>query len=71
MSKKLAISFVVVWLLVTIPAVVMLVSKKNQPVVKPQEPRGVYGMPPEYELAKRKNDLNKKLSNHLTLQRTC
>ena len=54
MNKKLVISFAIIWLLVTIPAVVMLVSKKSQPTDKHQEPQGVYGMPPEYELAKRK-----------------
>lgn len=62
MNKKLVIGFVVIWLLVTAPAVVILVSKKHQPTGKPQEPQGVYGMPPEYELAKRKKRFEQEIA---------
>lgn len=62
MNKKLAIGFVVIWLLVTAPAVVILVSKKHQPTGKPQEPQNVYGMPLEYELAKRKKRFEQEIA---------
>lgn len=65
MNKKLAIGFVVVWLLVTAPAVVILISKKGQPAVKPQEVQAqeIYAPTPDDLIANRKKRYEREIVN--------
>jgi len=63
MNKKLVISFAIVWLLVTIPAVVMLVSKKSQPVQsqESQTQQEVYAPTPDDLIAERKKHYEREI----------
>lgn len=63
MNKKLVISFAIVWLLVTAPVVVMLVSKKSQPVQsqESQTQQEVYAPTPDDLIAERKKHYEREI----------